>query len=161
MFVSWRNNLKEEKVQSILLQGCQVTHTIRKMPVLDMIIRALSSIWMQKLRYETFLQRSMSFACLGHCQRDHCLYKWTSTFGTQGIISTQELSELHMLVPKLPHKPSAPELHGAGCKAALRLPGSVKDLGRAKELSLAFVCFLLMLNLLGPQGCKKALLSPI
>lgn len=74
------------------------------------------------------------------------------------MISTQELSELHMLVPKLPHKPSAPESHG--CKASLTLPGSVKDLWKS-QCHLAFVCFLLMLNLLCPQGCKMALLSPI
>lgn len=155
MFANWRNNLKE-----IGIQACQVTQTIRKMPVLDMILGALSSMRMQKLPCETLLQRSVSFACLGHCQRDHCLYKWTSTFGTQGIISTQEFSELHMLVPKLPHKPSAPELHGIGCKASLRLPSSVKDLWKS-QCHLAFVWFLLMLNLLCPQGCKMALLSPI
>lgn len=89
---------------------------------------------------QTTLQRSMSLACPGLCQRHHCLYKWTSTFEMQRIISTRELSELHTLVPKLPLSPSAPEWHIVGCMAPLRLPGSVKDLWKS-QCHLAFVCF--------------------
>lgn len=48
MLVSWRNSLKEEKTQSpspiYSCQGCQAMQTIKKMPVLDVILRAQPSI---------------------------------------------------------------------------------------------------------------------
>lgn len=80
---------------------------------------------------QTTLQRSMSLACPGLCQRHHCLYKWTSTFEMQRIISTRELSELHTLVPKLPLSPSAPEWHIVGCMAPLDCLALSKTFGRA------------------------------
>lgn len=164
MFVSWRNNLKEEKAQSP--SPGTSSHPANKedaSPGYDLqgtifYVNAETALWGQ-----TTLKR-MSLACLGHCKRGHCLYKWTSASGTRGIIKTQELSELHMLVPKLPHRPSAPESRGTGCQASFRLPGSVKDLWKrwkSGKSHLAFVCFILVLNLLCPQGCKMALLSPI
>lgn len=86
--------------------------TIKKMAVLDVILRAQPSIRIQKMPYGirpyVCLAKNNVSCLLGPLpERGHCLYKWTSAFGTQGIIRTQELSELPVFVHELPCRPSA------------------------------------------------------
>lgn len=66
-----------------------------------------------------------------------------------------------MLVPKLPHKPSAPELHGVGCKAALRLPGSVKDLWKSQRAQLSFCLLPFDAESVGSSGMQKGFVKAI